>query len=81
MCVEEKVKLVAKFNNDGWMCEFAFIVDVTAHMMELNTCLEGKHQLIISVFHHIKAFKIKLHHLAITTKKQELCTLSHCDEV
>jgi hypothetical protein len=59
--VEEKGKLVAKFNIDGWMCEVAFIVDVTTHMNELNTHMQIKHQLISSVFDHIKAFIIKLH--------------------
>jgi hypothetical protein len=59
--MERKRKPVAEFNDGEWMCEFAFIVDITTHMNELNTHLQGKSQLVNSMFGHIKAVEIKLH--------------------
>jgi hypothetical protein len=57
--MEGKGKPVALFNVDDWMCEFALIMDITTHVNELNTRLQGKDQLINSVFDHIMAFEIK----------------------
>jgi hypothetical protein len=57
---EGKGKRVAEFNDDEWMCDFAFIVDITIHLNELNTRLHGKGQLINSTSDHVEAFKMKL---------------------
>ncbi|GFG37019.1 hypothetical protein Cfor_05725 [Coptotermes formosanus] len=57
---EGKGKRVAEFNDDEWTCDFAFIVDITIHLNELNTRLHGKGQLINSTSDHVEAFKMKL---------------------
>jgi len=40
------------------MCQFFSIVDITIHSIELNTHLQGKDQLIVSVSDHIRVFEI-----------------------
>ncbi|GFG35953.1 hypothetical protein Cfor_02921 [Coptotermes formosanus] len=42
--MEGKGKPVAEFNADEWMCDFAFKVDITTYLNELNTRLQGKDQ-------------------------------------
>jgi hypothetical protein len=59
--MEGKRKPVAELNNVEWMCEFAFIVDITTPLHELNTHLQGKGQLLNSVFGHVKAVEIILY--------------------
>ena len=66
-----KLKLVPKFNNNGWMCEFSFIVDVTIHSIELNTRLQGKYQLIVCVWSHQGLWNI-VTCLGIMADEQEL---------
>ncbi|KAJ8891107.1 hypothetical protein PR048_010617 [Dryococelus australis] len=38
--MEGKGKLVAEFADDEWTCEFAFLVDITTHLNELNLRLQ-----------------------------------------
>ncbi|GFG34837.1 hypothetical protein Cfor_12071 [Coptotermes formosanus] len=57
---EGKGKPVAKFNDEEWTCDFAFMVDITTHLNELNTHLQGNNQLINSMFDHDNTFKMKL---------------------
>jgi hypothetical protein len=40
--MEVKGRAVAEFNYDEWMYEFAFVVNITNHLNELSTCLQGK---------------------------------------
>ena len=42
------------------MCDFAFLVDITQHLNDLNIELRGKDQFIHSLFDKIKAFESKL---------------------
>ena len=52
---------IPEFQDDDWLCDFAFLIDITSHLNELNTRLQGKDQLISMMFEHIKGFQIKLH--------------------
>ena len=40
--------------------DLAFLVDLAAHLNELNMCLQGENQLICSMLHIITTFKMKL---------------------
>jgi len=39
-------------------CVSSFIVDIITHSVELHTCLQGKDQLVVSVFDHVRVFEI-----------------------
>ena len=45
--------------NEEWIEDFAFLVDITTHLNELNSRLQRKGQLIHSVFDHVNAFAVK----------------------
>ena len=41
---------VAEFNDSEWICDLAFLVDITSHLNELNSRLQRKGQLINCMF-------------------------------
>ena len=58
--VEMKEYPFPQFNDKEWMCDFAFLVDITQHLNDLNMELQGKSQFIHNMFDQIKAFESKL---------------------
>ena len=58
--VEIKEYPFHQFNDKDWMCDFAFLVDITQHLNDLNIELQGKDQFIHSLFDKSKAFESKL---------------------
>ena len=43
-----------------WLCDLAFLVDITEKLNNLNTALQGKDQLVHEMFGSIRAFELKL---------------------
>ncbi|KAI6651247.1 General transcription factor II-I repeat domain-containing protein 2B [Oopsacas minuta] len=60
MFMQLKGKPIPEFQEEEWLCDFAFLIDISSHLNELNTGLQGKDQLISAKFDHINAFQIKL---------------------
>ena len=60
MFIKGKGNPIAEFNNLELIEYFAFLVDVTTHLNELNSRLPRKGQLIPSMFDHVNAFVTKL---------------------
>ena len=58
--VEIKEYPFHQFNDKDWMCDFAFFVDITQHLNDLNIELQGKDQFIHTLFDKIKTFESKL---------------------
>uniref|UniRef100_A0AAV2JGK5 Uncharacterized protein n=1 Tax=Knipowitschia caucasica TaxID=637954 RepID=A0AAV2JGK5_KNICA len=46
--------------DDSWICDVAFMVDITGLLNSLNVQLRGKEQIITELFDHVKAFQMKL---------------------
>ena len=55
-----KKQICARIDNENWLIDLAFSVDVTAHLNELNMFLQGENQLINTMFQTITAFQMKL---------------------
>jgi hypothetical protein len=58
-----------------WMCDFAFLVDITQHLNDLNMELQGRDQFIHNMFDKINAFESKIkiwnkHHVTFCTPKK-----------
>lgn len=53
-------KFVPELANENWLTDLAFLVDLTAHLSELNLCLQGENQLNNTIFQTITAFQMKL---------------------
>ena len=58
--LDTKGNPIAEFNDEKWIGKFAFLVDITTHVNELNSRLQRKGQLIHSMFDHVNAFAMKL---------------------
>jgi hypothetical protein len=49
---------------------FAFLVDMTQHLNDMNLQLQGRNQLVNDIFPHLKAFEVKLRLWEIQLTKQ-----------
>ena len=58
--MDMKGKLTPELNNDDWICELAFLVDVTTHLNELNSKLQSRDQLVYQLYSHVKTFQNKI---------------------
>ena len=59
----KKGKYIPELSDKDWMADFAFAVDVTALMNELNTKLQGKGLFVHEMHSLVKAFMRKLQFL------------------
>jgi hypothetical protein len=57
---EKKGRNIEELNDERWITDLAFLVDVTGHLNNLNKELQGKDKLITDVCNNIKAFRVKL---------------------
>ena len=55
-----KDKPMPELDNPAWMCDLAFLVDVTTHLNELNTKLQTQGQLAHELYGHVRSFQNKL---------------------
>ena len=58
--MESKTKCVPEIDDENWLTDLAFLVDLTTHLNELNIHLQDENQLISTMFQTITAFKMKL---------------------
>ena len=58
--MEMKGKSVSKLQNEDWVRDLAFLVDLTSYLNELNLKLQGRDQLVHDLYKHIKVFQTKL---------------------
>ncbi|XP_028253675.1 general transcription factor II-I repeat domain-containing protein 2 [Parambassis ranga] len=71
---EKKGKDIPELSDENWMADFAFAVDVTALMNELNTKLQGKGLFVHQMHSLVKAFMTKLQ---LLSRQLESNTLTH----
>jgi hypothetical protein len=55
--LEMKVKPLPQLLDNDWMCDFAFCMDITQHMNEMNIKLQGANNLPNDIFDKIKELK------------------------
>ena len=58
--LEEKMLGAPEFRNAEWVSKLAFLTDITSHMNDFNTKLQGSNQLINELYQYINAFERKL---------------------
>ena len=51
---------MAEIENESWVCDLAFLIDITTRMNELNTKMQRKAQYVSKMYGHIKGFINKL---------------------
>nr|KAF6492378.1 hypothetical protein HJG59_009583 [Molossus molossus] len=55
-----KGKPVRELNDSKWLCDLAFMVDITKSLSELNVKLQGPNQLLSSLLSNVKSCEAKL---------------------
>ena len=58
--MDMKGENVPELCDEKWVCDLAFLSDITSHLRDLNLSLQGKQLLIIHFSDKIKAFILKL---------------------
>ena len=58
--MEMKGKPVMELNDSKWLCDLAFMVDITKYLSGLNIKLQNPNQLISSLLSDVKLFEAKL---------------------
>ena len=51
---------VVELSDSRWLCDLAFMVDISKHLSELNMKLQGPNQLLNYMFAKAKSFETKL---------------------
>jgi hypothetical protein len=49
--MEKKGRTIEELNDEGWITDLAFLVDVTGHLNNLNKELQGKGKLITDILY------------------------------
>ncbi|CAK1584105.1 unnamed protein product [Parnassius mnemosyne] len=55
-----KDKPLSELSDPKWICDLAFLVDLTGYLNDLNFKLQKQGQLVNDLYSHLKAFQIKL---------------------
>ena len=58
--LKNKGQPITKMEDESWLCDQAFLVDITTRINELNTRLQRKAQYASEMYGHIKGFMNKL---------------------
>jgi len=79
--LKEKGKDASMLENQTWISELAFCVDILKYINEINIKLQGKNQLIPDMWFHIKSFEMKLKLLQTHIEKNELTHFPNCKKL
>ncbi|GBO98436.1 General transcription factor II-I repeat domain-containing protein 2 [Eumeta japonica] len=55
-----KNKPLSELNDPKWICDLAFLVDLTGYLNDLNLKLQKQGQLVNDLYSHLKAFQNKI---------------------
>ena len=58
--MDDKGKYISFLNDDEWLSDLSFMVDMTKYLSDLNIKLQGKDQLIHQLYEQVKIFIQKL---------------------
>jgi hypothetical protein len=63
-------KTLLEFSDKDWISDFAFLVDKTQHLNDLNLQLQGRNQLVNDIFAHVEV-KLRLWEIQLTKHNTE----------
>jgi hypothetical protein len=79
--MKEKGKCVSEISNINWICDLAFLADITSHLNELNLKLQGKDRFVTELYDSIKAFQLKLMLFKSQIKSKDFSHFKCCEAI
>ncbi|XP_068580201.1 general transcription factor II-I repeat domain-containing protein 2-like [Cebidichthys violaceus] len=76
--MEIKGKGTAELRNKMFLCEVAFLCDITSHLNALNLQLQGRGRVITDMYATVRAFKTKLRLWETQMLQENLSHFPHC---
>ena len=58
--MDMQVNPVVRLRDNRWLCDLAFMVDISKHFSKLSIKMQGPNQLLNSMFAKVKSFETKL---------------------
>jgi hypothetical protein len=77
----EKQKFHEKLSDREWLWDLAFLADITHHVNDLNTRLQGKGRLLCDMFSDAKSFQLKLKLFAKQLNEENLYHFPCCKSI
>jgi hypothetical protein len=77
--MNEKGKVVAELSDEKWRWDLALLSNISHHINDSNTKLQGQYKLISDMFGAVRAFKIKLKLFQKHLENVNLCHFSSSD--
>ncbi|KAM4566993.1 general transcription factor II-I repeat domain-containing protein 2-like [Odontesthes bonariensis] len=78
MFMESKGKDTTELRDETFLCEMAFLCDITSHLNVVNLQLQGRGRVISDMYTTVKAFKTKLSLWETQMRKENLSHFSSC---
>ena len=75
------LKNKGRMEDESWLCDLAFLVDITTHMNELDSRLQRRAQYANEMYGHIKGFMNKLRLWQAHIQNANLCHLPSLKEM
>lgn len=79
--LDNKGQETTLFKDENWIQDLAFAVDMTGHLNDLNVKLQGRNQLVTTLFDNVRAFKTKLSLWLSQLKTENLSHFQTCQKV
>ncbi|KAJ3611166.1 hypothetical protein NHX12_021182 [Muraenolepis orangiensis] len=76
--MESKGKDTSELRNKKFLCEVAFLCDITSHLNALNLQLQGRGRVITDTYATVRAFKTKLRLWETQILQENLSHFPHC---
>ncbi|KAL4009366.1 hypothetical protein ACER0C_003218 [Sarotherodon galilaeus] len=76
--MESKGKDTTELRDETFMCEMAFLCDITSHLNVMNLQLQGRGRVISDMYSTVKAFKTKLSLWETQMQKENLSHFPSC---
>ncbi|XP_032065870.1 general transcription factor II-I repeat domain-containing protein 2-like [Thamnophis elegans] len=79
--MENKGKDSSVLQDEEWLCELAFLCDITKHLTVLNLQLQGRHHVITDMYDAVNAFQVKLQLWDIQMQQGNLSHFPCCQTI